>query len=365
MVGTIKDFYAGGNTAHGFVSLMESSLQGLDRIYILLGPSDTVKSDLIQSMAKVMTSFGYECWRIHSAADNESLDSVVIPLLKIGMIVGKDDYINNLVLTEGTLQYIDLGDACDLTFLNQQQETITRLNDQMEQIYQQAYAGFAEALRIHDEWEALYIAHMNFQEANELTNEYVDTLYGDRRLQKESRVDHRFLGAATHTGAVDYVPNLTQGLKRYLMKGRPGSGKSTMLKKIAAAGIERGFDIEIYHCGFDSNSLDMVIARDLGFAIFDSTAPHEYFPDRATDVVVDMYTRCIDPGTDEVHAEVIGVIKERYSTQMQQSIQYLTQAKAIQDELEEIYTHSLDCSIIDRIKDEIQHEITDIAALAK
>ncbi|MNP72155.1 hypothetical protein D3C76_1686500 [compost metagenome] len=50
---------------------------------------------------------------------------------------------------------------------------------------------------------------------------------------------------------------------------------------------------------------------------------------------------------------------------MQQSIRYLTQAKAIQDELEEIYTHAVEGSILDRIKDKIQHEISTMAAMVE
>ena len=40
-----------------------------------------------------------------------------------------------------------------------------------------------------------------------------------------------------------------------------------MLKKLAKVAEEKGFDVEVYHCGFDPNSLDMVIVRELGFAI--------------------------------------------------------------------------------------------------
>ena len=45
-----------------------------------------------------------------------------------------------------------------------------------------------------------------------------------------------------------------------------------MLKKLAKAAEEKGFEVEVYHCGFDPNSLDMVIVRELGFAIL--IAPH-------------------------------------------------------------------------------------------
>ncbi len=230
----------------------------------------------------------------------------------------------------------------------------------IKQEHELAYAGFAEALRIHDEWEAIYIAKMNYQAADELTQEYIQLLYSDRKFEKASRVDHRFLGAATPKGAVDFVPNLTAGLKRYLVKGRAGSGKSTLLKKIAAEGIKRGFDVEIYHCGFDPNSLDMIIVRELGFAIFDSTAPHEYYPDRATDEIVDMYSRCIQPGTDEEHSEAIAGIKERYSSTMKQSTQHLTDAKVFLDALKQIYASTVDFVRVDQIKSQIVQEINEI-----
>ncbi|AJS61332.1 PRK06851 family protein [Paenibacillus sp. IHBB 10380] len=364
MNGNIKNFYAGGNTAHGFASLMDSSLQELERLFIVKGESRTGKSEFIRTIGDHMVSNGYDTWFIHCAADNGSLDGIVVPFLKVGIIVGRAPYVMESTLPDIAIQYVNLSEACDTTQLIIHELEIEHLNEQISQAYQQAYSGFAEALRIHDEWEALYIANMDFQEADVLTKEYIDALYGDRKLEKQSRVDHRFLGAATPKGAVDFVPNLTEGLKRYLIKGRPGSGKSTMLKKLAAAGIERGFDVEIYHCGFDPNSLDMIIVRDLQFAIFDSTAPHEYFPDRETDEIVDMYTRCIIPGTDEEHAEAVIHIRERYAAQMKQSMQYLAQVKSLQDELEAIYGQSMDFSLVDRMRDEVQQEFTHIAAIA-
>jgi len=207
---------------------------------------------------------------------------------------------------------------------------------------------------------------MNFEAANELTEEYIQLLYGDhRKLERQSREHHRFLGAATPKGAVDYVPNLTAGLKRYLIKGRPGSGKSTMLKKLAAEGAARGFDVEIYHCGFDPRSLDMIIVRELGFAIFDSTAPHEYDPDRASDEIVDMYRRCIQPGTDEAHAEAIAILKERYASQMKQSIEQLAQAKSLQDKLEKRFAAATDFKAVEQITSQIIQDITGTTSTAR
>ena len=112
---------------------------------------------------------------------------------------------------------------------------------------------------------SIYKANIDFEKLNGLTNKLIEGFYRDIVLNKKADVRHRFLGAATPKGAVDFIPNITEGIqKRYFLKGRPGSGKSTMLKKIAKAAEQRGFDVEVYHCGFDPHSLDMVIVREVG-----------------------------------------------------------------------------------------------------
>ena len=361
MTAVIRNFYASGNTARGFVSLYDSSLRQLRRLFVLQGGPSAGKTGLIREIGDRMAKEGHEIWYIHSPFDNDALDGLIVPGLKAGIVDGTAPRVIRPE-PKTDVQYVDLDAALGTNGERIRTSGGDRWNEQIRQTLERAYSGFAEALRIHDEWESFYIANIDVQAAEELTKEYISILYGDQRREKESRVDRRFLGAATPKGAVDFVPNLTEGLKRYLMKGRPGSGKSTMLKKIAAAGIERGFDVEIYHCGFDPNSLDMVIVRELGFAIFDSTAPHEYFPERPTDEIVDLYARCIKPGTDEAHADAIRDCQERYSAKMKQAIRCLAEAKALQDELEDMYARSVDLRPLDRIKQEMVQKMTGIAA---
>jgi hypothetical protein len=109
----------------------------------------------------------------------------------------------------------------------------------------------------------------------------------------------------------------------------------------------------------------MIIVRELGFAIFDSTAPHEYEPDRATDEIIDMYSRCIQPGTDEAHADAIASIKGRYSHAMKQSIQHLAQSKILRDELKKIYESAMDAKQVEKIRVQIKQEISGIPVSPK
>ena len=363
MAGKIRNYFAGGNTARGFHNLYDSNLQGLDRLFILKGGPGTGKSSLMKKIGQEWVEKGYNIELLHCSSDNNSIDGVLIPALKVGIVDGTAPHVIEPKAPGAVEEYINLGEAWDARTLSVQKNVIQKLTNQISASFQQAYATFKEALEIHDEWEKIYITSMDFHKADQLTNKLIDSFFGKIRLNKTPDVRHRFLGAATPMGAVDFVPNLTEDIpKRYFIKGRPGSGKSTMLKKLAAAGEERGIDVEVYHCGFDPHSLDMVIFRELGVAIFDSTAPHEYFPSRDGDEIIDMYELLIEPGTDELYADFISNIAEQYKKKMTEATSYLTRAKALHDDLEAVYVGAMDFSIVESIQAEIADQINELAA---
>ena len=64
----------------------------------------------------------------------------------------------------------------------------------------------------------------------------------------------------------------------YIIKGGPGTGKSTLMKSIAKAASERGITSELIYCSSDPDSLDGVIFPSLKVAIADGTAPHTLDP---------------------------------------------------------------------------------------
>ncbi|MBY0123378.1 PRK06851 family protein [Bacillus sp. S/N-304-OC-R1] len=362
MAGKILNYFGGGNTARGFYSLFESNLQGLERIFILKGGPGTGKSSLMKAIGSEWAGKGYDLEYIHCSSDNNSIDGVIIPALKVGIVDGTAPHIIEPQTPGAIEEYVNLGEAWDSKALAEQKQEIIQINEQVSRSFQTAYSKLAEALKIHDSWENIYIENMDFAKADRLTTKLLEEFYGNMYLNKSSNVKHRFLGAATPIGAVDFVQNLTEGLsKRYFIKGRAGTGKSTMLKKLAAEAEKRGFDIEIYHCGFDPHSLDMLILRELGLAIFDSTSPHEYFPDRAGDEIIDTYDIIVSPGTDEIFAQQIKEVSQQYKAKMKEAISYLAQAKAQREELEKIYINAMDFTIVDKLRNNIRSEILQIA----
>jgi Cdc6-like AAA superfamily ATPase len=362
VTGKVMHYFAGGNTAKGFYSLYDSNLAGLERLFILKGGPGSGKSTIMKKIGQEWLDKDYDIEYLHCSSDNDSIDGVIIPALKIGLVDGTAPHVIEPKAPGAIEEYVNLGAAWNSQQLASERAAIIRLTNARSKSFEKAYSLFAEALKIHDEWEDIYKSNIDFAKLNGLTNKLIESFYRDIVLNKKSDVRHRFLGAATPTGAVDFIPNITEGIqKRYFLKGRPGSGKSTMLKKIAKAAEQRGFDVEVYHCGFDPHSLDMVIVREVGIAIFDSTSPHEYFPSCEGDEIIDIYKTAILPGTDEIYADQIKDVSSRYRDKMNEATANLVKAKDAHDELEKIYVKAMDFTAIDDIQRDIHEQIIERA----
>ncbi len=86
-----------------------------------------------------------------------------------------------------------------------------------------------------------------------------------------------FLGANSPTGFYSLYDELSDPAQRkalYILKGGPGCGKSTLMKRIARHAEAAGLDTQRILCSGDPESLDAVILPEKGIAVVDGTAPH-------------------------------------------------------------------------------------------
>ncbi len=90
-----------------------------------------------------------------------------------------------------------------------------------------------------------------------------------------------FAGANTPGGFVSLFDGLYDaygGWHTYIIKGGPGTGKSGLMKKIAAQGERAGLFTERLNCSSDPASLDAVRLPEIKVCILDGTAPHTVEP---------------------------------------------------------------------------------------
>ena len=92
---------------------------------------------------------------------------------------------------------------------------------------------------------------------------------------------HFLAGGNTAQGfctCFDFILPKERQKRMYYIKGGPGVGKSTLMKRFAKAAEDKGLEVEYFHCSSDPDSLDGVSLPALGVGMMDGTAPHTYDP---------------------------------------------------------------------------------------
>ncbi len=291
-------YFVNSNGCNGFFSFFKSNFSPLKMTIRLEDYPAPLLEEVVSHVLRLAKNGGYQAEVIHNCLDNTP-EGVILPQFRTGML--------------NIPAYIDYGYSVSKLIDDEAvQQTRAHLV--------QAHRHFEQAKRIHDDWEKIYIENANYSGLNQFTQKTILELLGGHTRNRKGSAVHRFFGAATEQGAVDYIQCLTETVaKRYFIKGRPGTGKSTFLKKLAERAVANGFDTEVYHCAFDPDSLDMVAVRQLDLCLFDSTAPHEYFPTRDSDEILDFYAVGVRSGTDERFARELAALDGRYKEKMAQA----------------------------------------------
>ncbi|RDW15646.1 AAA family ATPase [Oceanobacillus chungangensis] len=338
-------YYVSGNTAAGTKNYLLSNIEHLKQVIILKHESNTVKTAVLW---KLIDTYGTEnnLEILKSPLGARYLDGIIIRGKSIAFII-----------EEVATPELENSVTIELHVATPTNTSIDQAKEKFYTLTNAAHNHFKTGLNIHDDLEEIYIKEMNFKRADQLAEELIDTLLQDRPTQnRQANMFHRMFGTNTADGVVNEVPHLTSELKKvYYIKGRAGTGKSTLMKKIAKACQQKGFDVEVYHCSFDPNSLDMVLVRELEFCIFDSTDPHEFFPSREGETILDLYEETVTPGTDEKYAAQIQEVNQLYKSYMKKGIEDLKEAGKYLEEIENqfTFTNTDIIQIMDRIHGEI------------
>lgn len=96
-----------------------------------------------------------------------------------------------------------------------------------------------------------------------------------------TRSQHYYLGANSGKGFQSLFDRFAQPELYHdliVLKGGPGCGKSTMMRRMGAAMEEAGLQVEFLHCSGDPDSLDGVYVPKIRSAVLDGTAPHVVEP---------------------------------------------------------------------------------------
>lgn len=152
------------------------------------------------------------------------------------------------------------------------------------------------------------------------------------------------LGANTPQGFVsrfDQLVNPEEGWKTYIIKGGPGSGKSTLMKRVAEALEEECPGMEYIHCSSDVESMDALVLPEKKAAILDGNPPHSLEPryPGVVESLVDL-TSCWDERKLAAHREEIVRLTGQISRCHEHCCRFLAAASSL---LGDSYRVALGC----------------------
>lgn len=97
----------------------------------------------------------------------------------------------------------------------------------------------------------------------------------------KGKIRHIYPGGNTPKGFFSYYQYILgqeEANRIICLKGGPGVGKSTFMRKIGEHFAEQGEDIDFMWCSSDPDSLDGVVLKQKKIALIDATSPHVVDP---------------------------------------------------------------------------------------
>ncbi len=164
-------------------------------------------------------------------------------------------------------------------------------------------------------------------------------------MMLKGQIKHVFPGGNTPEGFFSYYQYIIPATARriFLLKGGPGTGKSSFMKKISAEMMALGYDVEHHHCSSDPHSLDGLVIPKLDVAFMDGTAPHIVDPKNPGCVDEIIYLGDFWNENQMVsHKDEILTCNYDITQYFQRSYRYLRAAKSLYDDWKTINCNALD-----------------------
>ncbi|MCR3922059.1 MAG: hypothetical protein NUK65_06010 [Firmicutes bacterium] len=170
-----------------------------------------------------------------------------------------------------------------------------------------------------------------------------------------------FAGANTHQGfqsLFHYIPN--DATKRLIiLKGGPGTGKSTLMKHLGQKATVEGYDVELFYCSSDNESLDGVSIPTLGLAMTDGTAPHTMDPrvPGAYDEILNL-GQCWNATSLQPYKREISELSQQNSAWFTQAYQYLKEAAIVMEKLRWLMAQAMDYQAVTAMTHKLLTELS-------
>jgi len=346
-----KHIFAGSNSEKGFFSYFDYIIKPEDakRIYILKGGPGVGKSSFMKKFGAKISSLGHEVEYIHCSSDENSLDGLVIPNLKIAFVDGTAPHTVDPKLPGAADEIINLGAFLDNGQLEKHKEQIIQINKNKSNLYKSAYRYLESAGLILEEINSIYDRYMDADKFDSLCDKVINKLLPeDKSKNKLGNVRKMFLESYTSNGYVKYTDYCCSNSKIWAIIGESTNYKSKLLERVVHESANKGFYTECYYCPLTPEKLQHVYIPELNI-MFKS---EENIMDLNYDETINLH-QIMDLENLKIHISEIENNLHLFDLLIKNALNKLSETAKYHQLLEVFYVNSMDFSSVDKCLENI------------
>lgn len=345
--GRIKHLFPGGNTSLGFFSYYSDIItqEEADRLIIIKGGPGVGKSTFMKKVGEELLDKGYDVEFLHCSSDNNSLDGIKIPELKIAFIDGTAPHMVD-PKNPGAVDYIlNFGEYWDEKGIRVHKEDIIKTNKEIGAIFARAYKYLKAAYAVYQDSMVINNLALNKGKLNIRTSELISEIFGSLEpVSEEGKLRSLFASAMTPKGLYNYLDNVLTAEVIYEIKGGIGSCEEKILEKIKVASLERGFYTEAYYCALNPYKLEHLLIPELNVAITTSNSYHSTSVEKYSSIDMKDF---LNQDVLSAHIEDLEQNTREFDNLLNIALNTISRAKALHDRLETYYIPNINFNAID------------------
>lgn len=344
MLYPFADFFLGANSPEGFRSLFSDSFDPADgwRVFILKGGPGTGKSTLMKSIASAARQKGLFTERAFCSSDPDSLDAVILPNEKRAIFDGTAPHVLEPSFPGACESIVNLGEAFDTELLSKRTDDIISVSKRCGECHAAA-VRFLKCAQVFDDNTSLLVSPAIDEEklarrAEGLLSDYISHSGGGKERT-------RLLSAVTKNGVSFFDGTVTAMCDTIIpIEDRYGCVSDRLLGMMRRRLRELGHEFICCRCS-QSGRIEHIILPAERTAFTTVNSYHACPSDaRATHA-----ERFLDSSVISENAKKISCNKKAAAEFRLLASREMLRAKAVHDELEQIYSAAVDFETVDEL----------------